>query len=704
MTTTILVDAQHPEDVRLVLTSKGRVEEFDYQNALKKTIKGNCYLARIVRIEPSLQAAFVDYGAEKNGFLPFAEIHPDYYQLPVADKQRLIESMTKARSSNNKQDLPESEEKEEATPVFASNYRIQEVLKCDQVLLVQVEREERGNKGASLTTYINLTGRYSVYMPNALYSGGISRKIESSQDRQRLKELIDELLEKCGGKGGVIIRTAGAEKTKAEIRRDFDYLRKLWDNIRTFTLEAHAPAFIYEEGDIIKKAIRDLYDSNVEEIMIQGEEAYEDARKFMELVLPRHVHKIKHYQESAPIFSKYGINEQIAELYNHEVTLPSGGHIVLTQTEALVSIDVNSGKLTSEKNIEATALKTNLEAAKEIARQLRLRDLSGLVVIDFIDMEDLKNKKVVEKALRGYVSQDRARIQMSLISPFGMLEMSRQRLKQSFMDSHTENCKACSGRGYVRAMSATAVAVLRAIEHEIAIHGASKQINISGAAGTILHILNHKRFEIHQLEKKYDIKVVLSIDDSAGPDGFFLEAAELSNSEARTVKPLSSVDDVILPDEPTATTHRRRFTGKAGGAKATAAKIIEEPMENINTSEPKKGERATAKEKGRTRTHEPKPTQKVADEPKSENTPVSESLPVSDERGRSKRRYKGGNVGNQQHQGGGNRSRHKGRRRSEGSGENKNRDLGDNPVAPIGRPKSEQNQSLLREIWKKIVE
>ncbi len=544
----MLIDAAHPEEIRVVVSNDGSIEEFEYQNA-KRSIKGNIYLAKVTRVEPSLQAAFVDYGVQKQGFLPFSEIHPDYYQIPKADKEKLMEELSDARKKRNKHTedkpakvelsaedadiiseiiMPEQisknyDEDEYGEEVyFYKRYKIQEVIKKDQVILVQIEKEERGNKGASITSYISLAGRYCVFMPNATKGGGVSRKIEDHEDRMRLKEVANEFTDQLGGQGAVIIRTAGSYKTKTEIKRDFSYLQKLWNNIREHTLKSNAPAFIHEEGDVIKKSIRDLYDGEIEEIQIEGQKAFEDAKEFMKLILPRHITKIKQYTGTIPVFAKYKVDQQLSSLYNNQVPLKSGGYIVINHTEALVAIDVNSGRSTSERNIESTALKTNLEAADEIARQLRLRDLSGLIVIDFIDMEEMKNRKNIERAFKQALDIDRAKIQVGRISTFGLLEMSRQRLRQSFMEANTEVCNHCNGKGRIRPIEATSISVLRAIESEGSSEKAG-EIHVSGSSQLIHHMLNNKRAEIAEIEKRLGGKIILYTDETAGGDGFYIE-------------------------------------------------------------------------------------------------------------------------------------------------------------------------------------
>ena len=545
MTKRILVDGAYEEEIRLALVENEIIKSFDYHRKSKSSIKGNVYLVKVTRVESSLQAAFVEYGGNKQGFLPLSEIHPDYYQIPKKDKEELMKSFSQARSEDDQFDdsidsQRDTEEESLIRPSFYKKYKIQEVVKKDQIMLAQIIKEERGNKGASLSTYISLAGRYCVLLPNSSNAGGMSRKIGDSEERARLRALIKELSENLENSSSFIIRTAGAHKTKAEIKRDLGYLNRLWNNIRQHTLSSTAPAFIHEEGDIIKKAIRDLYDSDVEEIAISGEEAYENAKNFMKLLLPRHIDKIILYNDDIPIFSKYKIEDQLSQLYDNKIELASKSHIVIDQTEALVSIDVNSGKYTGEKSIENTALKTNLEAAVEIAKQLRLRDLSGLIVIDFIDMAESKNRNEVEKVLKNALSKDKARTQMGKISEFGLLEMSRQRLNQSFIENHMLHCNYCSGRGKIRPQNVTSIAIMRAIENEIAGQDYD-ELRVTSSQSIILYLLNNRCGDIARIEDKYKIKLSFDIDnEESGADGFFLEGVKLKLTSKQV--PLSGID------------------------------------------------------------------------------------------------------------------------------------------------------------------
>ncbi len=554
----ILIDASYKEEVRLVLCEKDIIEEFDYQNSLKKIIKGNIYLAKIDKVEPSLQAAFINYGGEKHGFLPFSEIHHSYYQISEAKKQELLKKINASYKKLDSEELNWDEDSEDerkkseftkkqkidlilANEVY-KNYRIQDVIKKDQAILVQVVKEERGNKGASLTTYLSLAGRYCVFMPNTNKPiAAVSKRIDDNQERERLKKLITELTEKEPN-SSLIVRTAGSYKTKTEIKRDYVYLSRLYSSIEEHASSSIAPAFIYEEGDIIKKTIRDIYDSEVEEIVVSGKEAYSNALEFMKLVLPRHVDKVKEYKGRAPIFSYYNIEEQISLLYDNVVPLSSGGYLVINQTEALVAIDVNSGKSTNEQNIESTATKTNLEAINEIARQIKLRDLSGLIVIDFIDMEEAGNRTAVEDDLRKALSRDRARTQIGRISEFGLLEMTRQRLRNSIIETSFVQCQSCNGRGKTRAISCTSTAILRAVHNDVSsIKNEESILEISASNDVVMYLMNYKKEEILKLENDFHVKLVFSIDIRAGIDGFFIEYAKINS--AKPNEALSSIVD-----------------------------------------------------------------------------------------------------------------------------------------------------------------
>lgn len=540
MTKKMLIDATHAEETRVaVVLDDNRLDDFDFENTVRKTLKGNIYLVKVTRVEPSLQAAFVDYGGNRHGFLPFPEIHPDYYRIPIADRQALIadqqpddieetddddeddDSKGNRRAKNKKDDdgveFIGGEEDVEDTPVFKRTnikhrYKIQEVIKRNQIMLIQVNKEERGNKGAAVSSYISLPGRYCVLMPNSPRAGGVSRKVSNAQDRSRLKKILAELDVPDGM--SVIVRTAGISRTKAEIKRDFEYLMRLWEKIRDLTLKSTAPELVHEEGDLIKRAIRDLYRRDIDEIVVEGEEGYKRARDFMKMLMPSHTRRISQYknENGVPLFFSHHVEKQIDEIYSIEVRLKAGGYIVINPTEALISIDVNSGKATKGRHIEETALRTNVEAAEEIARQLRLRDLGGLVVIDFIDMEDYKNNRIVERHLKDAMQRDRARIQFGRISAFGLLELSRQRMRPSLVETNFEICRHCHGVGVVRTVETSAAVALRAIEEE-GLHGRADEIKVFLTPDVALYIFNNKRDMLSEIEKRYNMRIYLEADN-----------------------------------------------------------------------------------------------------------------------------------------------------------------------------------------------
>ena len=589
----MLIDATHAEETRVVVVNGTRLEEFDVETSTKKQLKGNIYLAKIVRVEPSLQAAFVDYGGNRHGFLAFSEIHPDYYQIPVADRQALIaeqrevmkQSATAASADFDDADDSDSEVEAEAAPVVIETvggavpadlpegegeaqpvieiippdapllsdeaasqdetqgdeteaeepgveverrprkslrqYKIQEVIKRRQIVLVQVVKEERGNKGAALTTYLSLAGRYCVLMPNTARGGGVSRKITNATDRKRLKAIANEMEIPDGM--AVIVRTAGSERTKPEIRRDYEYLLRLWDSVRTLTLQSTAPALVYEEANLIKRSIRDLYSRDIDDILVDGEEGYRLAKDFMRMLTPSHAKKVQLYKDpTMPLFQRFQIESQLDAMHSPVVQLKSGGYLVINQTEALVAIDVNSGRSTKERHIEETALKTNLEAADEVARPLRLRDLAGLIVIDFIDMEETRNNHAVERRLKEAMRFDRARIQLGKISPFGLLELSRQRLRPSLMETSFQPCPHCGGTGMVRSVESSSVHVLRAIEEE-GIRRRSAEVTVHVNSAIALYILNQKREALSDIEMRYGFSVYLMGDDSLIPPAFRMD-------------------------------------------------------------------------------------------------------------------------------------------------------------------------------------
>jgi len=587
MTTRMLIDARHREETRVAVLQGNRIEEFDFESAEHKQIKGNIYLAKVTRVEPSLQAAFVDFGGNRHGFLAFSEIHPDYYQIPREDREALLaeeaeqaaeeEALRAAEEAEDDEDGDDGDyagddlddvggvteidtsEKDQVSTIEAGHvengfsyddengedeargaegddqprrgdrrrqggrgrskeaedlrnrrmalrrrYKIQDVIHRRQVLLVQVVKEERGNKGAALTTYLSLAGRYCVLMPNSSNGGGISRKISNAADRKRLKTIMAEL--ELPKSMGCIVRTAGLSRTKPEIKRDFDYLARLWDEIRENTLKSSAPALIHSDSDLIKRAIRDIYNRDIEDVVVEGEDGYRAARDFMKLLMPSHVRKVKAYSDPVPLFQRYGAEDQLTAMYDPVVQLKSGGYIVINPTEALVSIDINSGRSTKEYGIEATALNTNLEAAREIARQLRLRDMAGLVVIDFIDMEHGSNVRKVEKAVKDALKNDRARIQVGRISSFGLMEMSRQRLRTGVLEATTRTCPHCDGTGLVRTASSAGLSALRLIEEEAA-KGRGTLISLFASTEASIYLLNAKRLDLGEIENRYGVNV-----------------------------------------------------------------------------------------------------------------------------------------------------------------------------------------------------
>ena len=555
MTMRMLIDARHQEETRVAVIKGNRIEEFDFESAEHKQLKGNIYLAKVTRVEPSLQAAFIDYGGNRHGFLAFSEIHPDYYQIPKEDREALLreeaehaaeEAQLRAAEIDQDEsegsvvevdDEPmsahveedESEEGEAASSDenggdesaaetlrrkrqnLRRRYKIQDVIRRRQVLLVQVVKEERGNKGAALTTYLSLAGRYCVLMPNTSHGGGISRKISSGADRKRLKQIMADL--DLPPVMGLIVRTAGLSRTKTEIKRDFDYLARLWDEIRDTTLKSSAPALVYQDSDLIKRAIRDVYNREIDEVIVEGEEGYRHARSFMKLLMPSHVRRVKQYVDTVPLFQRYGAEDQLSAMYQPLVQLKSGGYIVINPTEALVSIDINSGRSTREHNIEQTAFQTNLEAASEIARQLRLRDMAGLIVIDFIDMESNGHVRKVEKAMKDALKNDRARIQVGRISSFGLMEMSRQRLRTGVLEASTRPCPHCEGTGLMRTAASAGLSALRMLEEEAA-RGRGSRIVLRAGREAAIYLLNKKRAEIGAVEQSYGVLIEVLIEES----------------------------------------------------------------------------------------------------------------------------------------------------------------------------------------------
>ncbi len=529
MTKKMLIDAAHAEETRVVVLDGTRVEEFDFESQARKQLRGNIYLAKVTRVEPSLQAAFVEYGGNRHGFLAFNEIHPDYYQIPHADREALMREAAEegdeenghAASSANgdeegeavgglEDEVDADEEVERRRRRILKRYKIQDVIRRRQIMLVQVVKEERGNKGAALTTYLSLAGRYCVLMPNTDRGGGISRKITSATDRKRLRTIVQGLSVPPGM--GLIVRTAGAKRTKAEISRDYDYLERTWENIRDTTLHSVAPALIYEEEDLVKRAIRDLFDKDIDGIWVEGEAGYKEARDFMRVLMPAQAKKVQAYREATPLFVRHRIEEHLSQIYSPVVPLKSGGYLVINQTEALVAVDVNSGRATKERNIEATALKTNMEAAEEACRQLRLRDLAGLIVIDFIDMEEAKNNRAVEKRLKDCLKDDRARVQIGKISTFGLMELSRQRRRTGILEGTTHVCPHCQGAGRVRSTESSALSALRAVEMEGLRGGGEIMLRVPREVG--LYILNAKRDYLMRIRQTHGLWVNVALDDA----------------------------------------------------------------------------------------------------------------------------------------------------------------------------------------------
>ncbi|WP_298912025.1 Rne/Rng family ribonuclease [uncultured Algimonas sp.] len=580
MTKRMLIDAAHPEETRVVIVDGTRVEELDFESRNKRQLRGNVYLAKVTRVEPSLQAAFIEYGGNRHGFLAFSEIHPDYYQIPYEDKlalQQEVEAELAAEEDDENETVEEDENldpdeddtsdendaevADEQVKVASRRrrskskrrYKIQEVIKRGQILLVQAVKEERGNKGAAMTTYLSLAGRYCVLMPNTPRGGGISRKIANGSDRKRLKTIMSDLEVPQGM--GVIVRTAGAKRTKAEITRDYSYLSRLWDEIRDTTLKSVAPALIHEEGNLVKRSIRDLYNKDIEEVLVQGEEAYKTAKAFIKMLMPSHAKFVKKYDDSIPLFLRYDVERQIENGLDATVKLKSGGYLVIHPTEALVSVDVNSGKSTKERNVERTALKTNLEAAEELARQMRLRDLAGLIVVDFIDMDERKNNSAVERKMKDSLSRDRARIQTSRISQFGLMEISRQRRRRSLLEGSTAVCKHCDGVGRKRTVESSALAAIRAVE-EFAIRGRAKKIRLKCPPDVALYLLNEKRDLLTKVDENADVFTVVEHDDALIRPDFTIEVSE-KRSDGRK-DPLVQIEKDLREESKQAAKNRKR--------------------------------------------------------------------------------------------------------------------------------------------------
>ena len=553
MTNEILIDAAHQEEVRVAVLKNNRLEEYDFEFDSRRPIRGNIYLAKVTRVEPSLQAAFVDYGGNRNGFLPFSEIHPNYYQIPVADKEALIQA-TKNDNKTDEVNDDLTEELDDQSQVeslggddleeiekinkkrninITKKYKIQEVIKKHQILLIQIVKEERGNKGAAITTYTSIPGRYCVFMPNSTSGGGVSRRINNSQERKKLKTTLDKL--NVPSEMGLIIRTAGAKTTSTEIKRDYKYLTKTWDKIKEDTLSSNAPALIYEDGGVIQRTLRDLYTKDVDNIYVEGIKTYKITKSFMKLLMPSHAVKVKQWKEASPIFQKNNIENQLSSIYGDEVYLPSGGSLVLNQTEALVAIDVNSGSSTKYYNIEETAIKTNLEAATEIARQLRLRDMAGLVVIDFIDMEKFQNRRSVEKKLKESLKSDRSKIQVGKISSFGLLEMSRQRIRASIKEGVYTNCQHCDGTGLLRSIDSRALEALRNIS-DISNRENIKKVDAEIPNEVLNYLVNQKRNLLIELESNKETSVNFYGNSSLRGNESVIKGFDVNGNEIRIDK------------------------------------------------------------------------------------------------------------------------------------------------------------------------
>ena len=538
MSNRMLIDARHPEETRVAVINGQRIEEFDFEAADKRQLKGNIYLAKVTRVEPSLQAAFVEYGGNRHGFLAFSEIHPDYYQIPKEDRDALLREEAELAADDHGHDGEEGDESDDVLETgghhdepsdalrrkrmaLRRRYKIQEVMRRRQVMLIQVVKEERGSKGAALTTYLSLAGRYCVLMPNTAHGGGISRKISNPADRKRLKQVMADLHLPNGM--GAIVRTAGLKRSAADIRRDFDYLTRLWDEIREKTLASQAPALIHEDSGLIKRAIRDVYNREIDQVLVEGRGGFEAAHRLMSMLMPSHAAKVVEYEGSVPLFQRFGVEDQLEAMYQPVVQLKSGGYLVINPTEALVSIDINSGRSTREYGIEETATKTNLEAADEIGRQLRLRDMAGLVVIDFIDMENGSNVRKVEKAMKEALKNDRARVQIGRVSSFGLMEMSRQRLRTGILEASTHICPMCEGTGMVRSVSSAALAALRALEAE-ALRGRHSDLVLRASEEVAVYLLNRKRIELAELEELYGVTIITRPDDSLIGPNFEIDA------------------------------------------------------------------------------------------------------------------------------------------------------------------------------------
>ena len=630
----MLIDATHPEETRAVVLDDRYLADFDFETSTKLQLKGNVYLAKITRVEPSLQAAFVEYGGNRHGFLAFSEIHPDYFQVPQADRAILedLEREAATKPANAEADTESAgdvqpaetittDADEETADVMADqarrrarllrSYKIQEVVKRRQIMLVQVVKEERGNKGAALTTYLSLAGRYCVLMPNTPRGGGISRKIVQLDDRRKLKEIAQELEVPQGM--GLIIRTAGQERSKAEIKRDYEYLLRLWNEIRETTLKSIAPKMIYEEGDLIKRAMRDLYTRDIEEVLVEGDEGYRSAKRLMTMLMPSRARLVKPYKEETPLFFAYKVEDQLDAMHSPTVQLPAGGSIVIHTTEALTAIDVNSGRSTRERHIDETAVKTNLEAADEVARQLRLRDLAGLIVIDFIDMAEGRHQRAVEKRLRDALKADRARIQMGKISQFGLMELSRQRLRSSLQELSSQVCPHCAGLGVVRSTESCALQSLRAIQEQ-GIRGEAASLRVALPADVALYVLNQKRETLSRLELRYEMRVTVLADAEMVPPAMRIDVMEKRDrerererTEARVELPAEEPIEVAVEEEEQeeVRTERPAQPGSGAGQRRSGSPVAATPA----AAAADEGEEANARRKRKRRRRRRRPSE-----------------------------------------------------------------------------------------------
>ncbi len=679
----MLIDATHPEETRVVVADGNKVEEFDFESLNKRQLAGNIYLAKVTRVEPSLQAAFIDYGGNRHGFLAFSEIHPDYYQIPVADREALLaeeRAMAEAQARDDEEeaeapkrrrprrrgpatraegtgtnavttgdasgmdvidfdddededgDAPEAPESinnsdadgpSEAAPVAeviadddteediravrkpsrARKYKIQEVVKVRQIMLVQVVKEERGNKGAALTTYLSLAGRYCVLMPNTARGGGISRKITNAVDRKKLKDIAVALDVPQGA--GLIVRTAGAQRTRTEIKRDYEYLQRQWEQVRTLTLASIAPAPIYQEGDLIHRTIRDLYNRDIDEVLVEGEAGYRHAKDFMKMIMPSHAKNVKHYTDPMPLFANHKVESYLADMFNPTVQLRSGGYIVIGVTEALVAIDVNSGRATKEGSIEETALKTNLEAAEEVARQVRLRDLAGLIVIDFIDMDERRNNLAVEKRIKDKLKSDRARIQVGRISAFGLMEMSRQRLRPGMLEATTQACHHCHGTGLVRSDDSLALSILRQLEEE-GTRDRTKEVLLTAPTGIINFLINYKRDYLDAIEARTGMAIRIEADAAMIVPDYKVEKFKTATRKITAVAPVISMDATLMDDIDDDVTEDEDDVEEvaAVAAPAPATSVAESPAASGEDDElPRKKRRRRRGGRGRRRTN-----------------------------------------------------------------------------------------------------